>query len=221
MKPALPTKHQLIQALLNYANSIVSVDKQEVLDFFVKNNLPYHNEHINFLAQFGGARTEFFDAINLNCTFQEIKEIYIEGHPDNAIPPNCAYFGTNDIAGIFCISKETGEIYEQKLNDKYDPVLGEIYCHDVWSLTFISLFKKYSNLVSDQSFLLENISNTHIDDFRNNSIKFFLNDVKSIDMEYYFDYENFIIYSLNNERNYIFKDVLTKDFISKIYFINS
>ena len=40
MKPALPTKHQLIQALLNYANSIVSVDKQEVLDFFAKNNLP-------------------------------------------------------------------------------------------------------------------------------------------------------------------------------------
>ncbi|WP_066805720.1 SMI1/KNR4 family protein [Moraxella oblonga] len=217
MKPALPTKHQLIQALLSYANNIVPVDKQEILDFFISNNLPYHDEYIDFLAQFGGARTEFFDAINLNCTFQEIKEIYIEDHPDNAIPPNFSYFGTNDFSGIFCISKETGEIYEQKLNDKYEPVLGEIYCYDVWSLVFASLLKTYKNFINKNQPIISEISENQKIDFRYINKKLLLNDIQNPTMEYYFDYNNSILYSLNVERSYLITHILCDTFLKKVY----
>ena len=128
--------------------------------------------------------------------------------------PNFTYFGTNDISGIFCISKETGKIYYQSIDENENPILGDLYFNDIKSLLIISLFC-YLDKFSNDILFQKDMTPKEIHDIEEKLTPYHLNDIQRDNMRYYIK-EN-MLYSINFKRGYMYKNLLHKDFLDKIY----
>ncbi|PNK61350.1 hypothetical protein [Psychrobacter sp. FDAARGOS_221] len=75
----------ITEHLISYADDIVPVDRQEIIDFFESENAPYRDDHVDYLARFGGNNfTKFLSSQDVNFTFKKIKELYqdTKDYPD-------------------------------------------------------------------------------------------------------------------------------------------
>ena len=205
---------KLIQIILDdYAHdSIVHENKFNILNFFNRNHIFYRDDHVNFLSQFGGAETKFFNSIGINCTFNQIKELYIEGHSDNTLLSGFAYFGVDDV-GVLCISQETGKIYYQKIDEDENPSLGELCFCNIKSFLFISLLS-YLNVFAKEKSFKKNLKQDEIFDIEKKLSSHFLEDIQDEQMKYFL--KNNTLYSLNYEKGYVYQHELSLDFYKKL-----
>ena len=98
--------------MLEYSNDIVGINKQEIITFFEVKKIPYIRKYIEFLSQFGGNQSSLFQTYGFNCTFQEIKEIYLENALYDPVPPEgYCIIANQEVEDWFMIENSTGEIF--------------------------------------------------------------------------------------------------------------
>ena len=98
--------------LLKYADDIVSINKEVIIDFFRENNINFNERYIDFLAKFGGNFSYFFRKFDFDCTFDSIKSIYLENSASDPLPSDKYCIISNHyILDWFIIEHSTGIIY--------------------------------------------------------------------------------------------------------------
>ena len=193
----------MTEQLLSFADDIVPVDKQDVIDFFKSQNAPYRDDHVEFLTRFGCNNfTAFFK--NQDCYFDlsTIKSLYEEDKefPDDIeLQKGCCHFANPFYSNFLCIEQSTGIIYREEVDETGNPVLNEIVWCDIKSFLFMaSLYylEKNSIKLSHDS----KIANSWITDFKQSNEAYLL-DVNDSDMAHYLKEDMF--YCLSKERSYL------------------
>ncbi|SUD90613.1 hypothetical protein [Psychrobacter phenylpyruvicus] len=132
----------ITERLISYADDIVPVNRQEIIDFFESENAPYREDHVDFLARFGGNHfTAFLKNQNANFSFQEIKELYQadKDYPDEVeLAEGCCHFANPYVDNWYCIEQATGIIYREAVDEDNNPILSEVVWCNIKSLLFMS-----------------------------------------------------------------------------------
>ena len=103
---SLTKVNKMNNLMLEYANDIVKVEKQTIINFFDEQKIPYMESYIDFLSKFGGNQSKFFQTYEFDCTFQEIKDIYLENAVYDPVPPNGYCIIAKNLFTIFSITKQ-------------------------------------------------------------------------------------------------------------------
>lgn len=195
--------------MLKYADDIVSVDKNEIIHFFKERKITYRDDYIDFLAQFGGNYSRFFRTYNFNCTFQEIKEIYLEAQ-ENDIPEGYCVFGNQLVSDFYFIENKTGKIY----NESYDE--DDNFCFEKASFESINTFiwdLLYSISAKEiiiQRDIFENLSKFEVQNFLSEVSEFQLFESGEFNAKYYMK---------NNKVYFFMREIVTWQSI--LYLMNS
>ncbi|WP_230658980.1 hypothetical protein [Psychrobacter sp. I-STPA10] len=208
-----PNKLSLIkkmnQLMLEYADDIVPVERKQVTDFFEEINISYREDYIDFLAKFGGNYSKMFQRFEFDCTFQEIKEIYLENAVYDPVPPDgYCIIGNQLMADAFIIENDTGKIFN-KYPTEYKPIIGKADFENIDIFLWWFLYGTYSdNFIANFS-LHENIVN--LDKYlTSNRIELIFYGTK-----YFIDEGKVYIYYENSHKLYI--HILTDDFVKRLY----
>ncbi|WP_227429784.1 hypothetical protein [Psychrobacter sp. I-STPA6b] len=208
-----PNKSSLIkkmnQLMLEYADDIVPVERNRVVNFFKERNIPCRKDYIDFLARFGGNYSYFLKKYNFDCTFQEIKEIYLENAVYDPVPPDgYCIIGNQLIVDWFVIENSTGRIFND-YPTKDDPIIGKADFENIDIFLWWFLYGTYSdNFIANFS-LHENIVN--LDKYlTSNRIELIFYGTK-----YFIDEGKVYIYYENSHKLYI--HILTDDFVKRLY----
>lgn len=97
----------MTERLLSFADDIVAVDKQEVIDFFESENAPYRDDHVEFLTRFGGNNfTAFLKKQDCFFDFSTVKGLYEDDKdfPDDVeLQEGCCHFANPFYSNFLCI----------------------------------------------------------------------------------------------------------------------
>ncbi len=202
----------ITEQLLSFADDIVPVDKQDVIDFFESQNAPYLDDHVEFLTRFGGnnftaflkSQDCYFDLSTIRGLYEDDKEF-----PDDVeLQKGCCHFANSFYSNFLCIEQSTGIIYREEVDETGNPVLvdetgnpvlNEIVWCDIKSFLFMAslyyLDKLSSKLPHDSK-----IADDCINDFQLVN-KPYLLDINDSDMAYYLNEDKF--YCLSKESSYL------------------
>ena len=215
-----PNKSSLIkkmnQLMLEYADDIVPVERKQVTDFFEEINISYREDYIDFLARFGGNYSKMFQRFEFDCTFQEIKEIYLENAVYDPVPPDgYCIIGNQLMADAFIIENDTGKIFN-KYPTEYKPIIGEADFENIdvflWGFlyfTYLDNFKYqgYTKVLAEElDILLPNNKLVEIGYWR---LSVYIKENKV-----YLYYKGTDSYKGDNE---VFIHTLTDDFVKRLY----
>ncbi|WP_201510394.1 hypothetical protein [Psychrobacter alimentarius] len=202
----------MTERLLSFADDIVAVDRQEVIDFFESENAPYRDDHVEFLTRFGGNNfTAFLKKQDCFFDFSTVKGLYEDDKdfPDDVeLQEGSCHFANPFYSNFLCIEQSTGIIYREEVDETGNPVLNEIVWCDIKSFLFMaSLYylEKISIKLSHDSY----IANSWITDFKQSNEAYLL-DVNDSDMAYYLKEDMF--YCLSRERSYLITYKLYTEF---------
>lgn len=166
----------IIKRLLRYVDDVKPANRQEIIKFFNSINAPYRQDYINFLSEYGGNNPSFLRMSDMNCSFNEIRDLYKD---NNNILGELCYFCSNAIDDPFYIKKNDGAIYydggtyfSEEDGNQYQ-LYGDMVYKNITSLLFYELihnicFRKFLINVTKK----ENLSDTEVNDFTNNYMDF-------------------------------------------------
>lgn len=202
-------------AMLGYANDIVKVEKQNIINFFDGQKIPYIESYIDFLAEFGGSQSKFFQTYEFDCTFQEIKDIYLENAVYDPVPPNGYCIIANQIVeDWFMIENSTGMIFSAgELYDNAGKAIdANLAFKTIDDFLWMQLYATYQNeIVVDYSILRVNNADSYISEY--------LMEYKLLDLPYL---QNSAYYLKNNKlyfkksNNEIHVHTLSKSFSEQL-----
>ncbi len=206
---------QLIQfmnkLMLEYADDIISVDRNEVIQFFKQQDIPCRDNYIEFLVRFGGNQSKFFG--DYNCTFQEISEIYLEEPKEDLPPKNFCVIMNHTFADFFYIDYETGKICQ----DDFD--LSNYHFGSIDEFLWLRLFFEYYEFFSEKT--IQKMSSSELEEFfLDNTKKNLVNCAKNtgslcgFNEAYLFKNNSIYVYFQNSGE--IKKYKLNKEFINKL-----
>lgn len=210
----LPNISTLIQAILSYADDIVSIDKKEILDFFIKNNFEYRDDYIEFLSKFGGAQCKFLHDLSLDCSFKTIKSGYANIKEGFLIPEGTSYFAIPYFDDHYFIETKTGIIYREAWDNDGNIKIGDIYAYDILSFTFVALLF-YENEFSERILNKEKINQNEIEKIEKELCLYHLNDIRDPNMRFYL--KDNILYTIDFNSKNLYGNKLNFDFLEKIY----
>ncbi len=206
----------MTEQLLSFADDIVPVDKQDVIDFFKSQNAPYRDDHVEFLTRFGGNNfTAFLRQQNVNFSFSAIKHIYKEDEyfPDDIeLKGGCCHFAVPDFDNPCCIEQSTGIIYREEVDETGNPVLNEIVWCDIKSFLFMASLYYLENIAIEIS-LDKNLTDEYVSDFQKENQRHKI-PACSYSMEYYLKEDLF--YCFSPSRNYLFTYKLYAEHYEKL-----
>ena len=206
----------MTEQLLSFADDIVAVDKQEVVDFFESENAHYRDDHVDFLARFGGNNfTDFLRQQNVNFSFSAIKHIYKEDEyfPDDIeLKGGCCHFTNPFYSNFLYIEQSTGIIYREEVDETGNPVLNEIVWCDIKSFLFMASLYYLENIAIEIS-LDKNLTDEYVLDFQKENQRHKIL-ACSYSMEYYLKEDLF--YCFSPSRNYLFTYKLYTEFCEEL-----
>lgn len=194
---SLTKVNKMNNLMLEYANDIVKVEKQTIINFFDEQKIPYMESYIDFLSKFGGNQSKFFQTYEFDCTFQEIKDIYLENAVYDPVPPNGYCIIANQIVeDWFMIENSTGKIFNS--GDLYDEngksLDAKLAFKTIDDFLWMQLFATYQN-----EFVIDYSSNRYSD--IDNYISTFLKGYELLSLTYL----NNITYYLKDKKLYFYQ----------------
>ena len=203
----------MTKRLLSFSDDIVAVDRQEVIDFFESENAPYCDDHVDFLARFGGNNfTAFLKRQDCYFDFSTIKSLYEDDKefPDDVeLQKGCCHFTNPFYSNFLYIEQSTGIIYREEVDETGNPVLNEIVWCDIKSFLFMTSLYYLENIAIEIS-LDKNLTDEYVSDFQKENQRHKIL-ACSYSMEYYLKEDLF--YCFSPSRNYLF----TYKFYAKHY----
>ena len=201
----------IFSKLISFEPNINPVSREEIIDFFTKEQRFIREDHIKFLMEYGGEPLPIcFKEAYITCSFKEIKELIDdEKEYGKEIPDGFLYFGNFFIGEWVIIDNNDGALYRVGENS----TVGEKICGDIktfiWS---ISLY--YLNSISYEVSRKTNLANNYIDNFLITNNKYLLSDLKSVDMRYFLI--NNILHCVSIEDNYILSHEINQEIMNYI-----
>lgn len=206
----------MTERLLSFADDIVAVDKQEVIDFFESENAPYRDDHVEFLTRFGGNNfTDFLKKQDCFFDFSTVKGLYEDDKdfPDDVeLQKGCCHFANPFYSNFLCIEQSTGIIYREEVDETGNPVLNEIVWCDIKSFLFMASLYYLKNVGTRLS-VEEKLLNETILSFQKENEAYILN-VPSPYMAYYL--KKGIFYALSKASKFLITTKLNPIFCEQL-----
>lgn len=153
--------------MLEYADDIIAIERNHVIQFFDGIGISYRNDYIDFLSQFGGNYSKFFQTNEFNCTFSEIKELYLENAIYDPVPPKGYCFFSNQIVDdCYIIENTTGYIYKEGYYDENKYIIGELLYESIDAFLWERLFLTYNEKISIKT--IEQLDENNLDSYFRN-----------------------------------------------------
>ena len=99
------------ELILEYADDVVPVNRNIIVNFFKERNIPCRKDYIEFLARFGGNYSKMFQRFEFDCAFREIIKIYLEERVEELHSKGYCVIGNQLMADWFVIENSTGRIF--------------------------------------------------------------------------------------------------------------
>lgn len=184
--------------------------------FFESENAPYRDDHVDFLARFGGNNfTDFLKKQDCCFDFSTVKGLYEDDKdfPDDLeLQEGCCHFANPFYSNFLCIEQSTGIIYREEVDETGNPVLNEIVWCDIKSLLFMSSLY-YLEKIGTRLSVEEKLLNETILSFQKENEAYILN-VPSPYMAYYLKEDMF--YSLSKDSYFLITTKLNPIFCEQL-----
>ena len=201
----------IFSKLISFEPNINPVPREEIIDFFTKEQRFIREDHIKFLMEYGGEPLPIcFKEAYITCSFKEIKELIDdEKEYGKEIPDGFSYFGSFFPEEPIIINNDDGALYRVSGNS----TIGEEICGNIKTFVwFASLY--YLNKISRQISKKTNLSNNYIDDFLFINNSYLLSDLQSIGMRYFLISN--ILHCVSIEDNYILSHEINQEVMTYI-----
>ncbi|BBB63864.1 hypothetical protein UNDKW_5591 [Undibacterium sp. KW1] len=114
--------NRLINFLTPYVKDNVLVAESEIRQFVKEHNIFLRDDHLHFLMNFASesnGRIKIFKNYGGDFEFKQFARVYLENHPDMALPDGYTYFGSDFIGESFCIEHMSGKIFTYDMGERY------------------------------------------------------------------------------------------------------
>ena len=179
--------------LIKYCDDIIPIKRNLIYEFFKDLNAPYREDHIDFLEKFGGNNPSFLKNIEVDCSFEEIKDLYSDELITKELPADaCHFLEHKNIMDPCCINRENGKIYSYDYNEYYSLYYNNISGLICYGLITNNYIKRYSQSMSK------------IDEMSDKDIEFFLKENDKFKLDIYIYGTTFF---LKDKELYIFAEI--------------
>ncbi|WP_227429785.1 hypothetical protein [Psychrobacter sp. I-STPA6b] len=203
------------ELILAYADDVVPVDRNIIVNFFKERNIPCRKDYIDFLARFGGNYSYFFrsEGSGYDCTFQEISEIYLEEPPEEMPSNDYALISNHTFADFYFIEYSTGHIC-QPYSDNEGNWTYEYYSYkDIDSFLWCQLYYTYYKNFTTE--IIHHLTDAELNKFFIDYHDYLLVGFPDCTAGNYFKDNR--IYGHSSNTNIIREYILSDEFLRKLY----
>ncbi|RSZ60721.1 hypothetical protein HF313_18525 [Massilia atriviolacea] len=116
---------RLLDLLTPYVDDAAPVAESAIRQFADGHGIVLRDDHVQCLTRFGGGkqgRLRIFRWYEGDFDFELLKSVYLDGHPDMALPAGTSYFGSSLTGDAFCLDLNSGKIFAYDEGIKYGKV---------------------------------------------------------------------------------------------------
>lgn len=201
------------ELILAYADDVVPVNRNIIVNFFKERNIPCRKDYIDFLARFGGNYSYFLQTGDFDCTFQEISEIYLEEPPEEMPSNDYALISNHTFADFYFIEYSTGHIYRPSIDIEGNYIFKYYSYKDIDSFLWCQLYYTYYKEFTTQ--VIHQLTDAELNRFFIDYHDYLLVGFPDSTAGSYFKDNK--IYAHTSNTNIIEEHILSDDFVRKLY----